>query len=144
MLWRKAVHEVKAERCDGLGRILKASADSRKVRCQCAFEPSWTHTDLWLGTAKPSTLHIYISRKLCLQIITPLYKRDHTALGVWKRGGYNTSLFSNITRLQSIWERLMNVVSMARFSVSIWCTIYTQKWTLAWIWNAIDSFRGVG
>lgn len=69
--------------------------------------PSWTHTDLWLGTTKPSTLHIYISGKLSLQIITPLYKREHTALGVWKLGGYNTSLFSYITRLQSNWESLI-------------------------------------
>ncbi len=35
-------------------------------------------------------------------------------------------------------------VSMARFSVSIWCAVYTQKLTLACIWDTMIRYRGVG
>ncbi len=44
----------------------------------------------------------------------------------------------------TLYRKLWKCVSIPQVSVSIWCSIYTQKWTLVCIWYAVVMIRGVG
>ncbi len=97
---------------------------------------------LWLGTAKPSTRHIYISTKLCLQIITP--RRMKTG-----RLQHFPSLKYHMASVQ-LRKSYLERISNERLNGTVFCfylenkTIYTQKWSLACISFAICRFGGVG